>query len=84
VEVLDHQRAQRGRRGLERGDHRLNGGVAELGEERRLPVVERAPREGVVQERVDDRVRHRLDEIHGGRPERRVGPSHAELTVAFG
>ena len=81
VEVLDHHRAHDRRRRLERRDHRLHGGVAELGEERRLPVVERPPRERVVEQRVHDRVRHRLDEVHRRRPER---PQRRQVCLRLG
>ena len=50
-------------------DHRLHRGIAQLGEEGRLPVVQRSAREAGVEHRVDRGVRHRLDEVDRGRPE---------------
>src|SRR5215213_7036325 len=61
VEVLEEDRVERRRRRLEALDREVDQLVVERPHEARLPVVERAAREAVVEQRVHDRVRHRPD-----------------------
>ncbi len=69
VEVLDHHLAHRRRAGLEALEQRADGAVAQIGEELRLPVVERALRKRRIEQGVLHGVGNRSHRVHHRRAE---------------
>src|SRR4029453_3160054 len=66
MEVLEGHPPHRSRTSREALDHRIDGIVAQSGEEARLPIIERSPRKAPIKHRVQLAVRHGADGVHLG------------------